>query len=215
MSENPGLANHESTSSLSVQEREELRSQGYLSAETDGGWHRGDWMQTFTGRQFYPLSPRSEDVDPADIAHALSMLCRYNGHVDRFYSVAEHCVLMSEAVAPEFALHALLHDASEAYLGDMIRPLKLFMPEYKAAEVEVEVAIAARFGLTTSDMPPEVKDADTRILLTERAALMSAEKPQRWAQDDLEPLDVTITGWLPAEAEARYIDRLIELGVDW
>jgi hypothetical protein len=85
---------------------------------------RGDWMQTFTGRAFYPLDPRPEDIDPVDIAHALSLICRYGGHSSRFYSVAEHCVLMSHAVAPEHALWALLHDATEAYLGDMIRPLK-------------------------------------------------------------------------------------------
>lgn len=57
---------------------------------------RGDWMQTYTGRRFYPLDPRPDEIDPEDIAHALSLLCRYGGHVDRFYSVAEHCVLMSE-----------------------------------------------------------------------------------------------------------------------
>src|SRR4051812_20612492 len=92
-------------------------------------WLRGDWMQTYTGRAFWPLDAQPEDVDPLDIAAALSMLCRYGGHVSRFYSVAEHCLLMSEAVAPEHALWALLHDATEAYMGDMVRPLKRQMPE--------------------------------------------------------------------------------------
>jgi hypothetical protein len=98
------------------------------------GWHRGGWMQTFTGRQFFPMDPRPEEVDPTDIAHALSLLCRYNGHVDRFYSVAEHCVHLSYVVPPEHALWALLHDATEAYVGDMISPLKIHMPGYRAAE---------------------------------------------------------------------------------
>lgn len=177
--------------------------------ELDGP-RRGDWMQTFTGRQFWPMDPRPDEVDPSDIAHALSMLCRYNGHVDRFYSVAEHCVLMSEAVAPEHALWALLHDATEAYVGDMVRPLKRHMPDYVAAEDRVMAVIGERFGLTGS-MPAEVKDADNRILLTERAALLSTP-PAPWGLEHLEPLPVHVVGWDPFYAEARYLDRLYELG---
>ena len=172
-------------------------------------WGRGAWMQTFTGRQFYPMDPHPNDVDPEDIAHALSLLCRYNGHVERFYSVAEHCVLMSRAVAPEHALWALLHDATEAYIGDMIRPLKVHMPDYRAAEDGVMRAIAARFGIGY-DTPPEVKAADNRILLTERNALMRPSG-HRWAQDNLNPLPVTIQGWSPQQAEIEYTLRLTEL----
>ena len=64
---------------------------------TEPSWARGSWMQTFTGRQFFPLDPHPNDVDPVDIAHALSLICRYGGHTRRFYSVAEHCVLLSYA----------------------------------------------------------------------------------------------------------------------
>lgn len=173
-------------------------------------WERGAWMQTFTGRQFYPLDPRPEDIDPADIAHALSLICRYGGHVCSFYSVAEHCLLMSRAVAPEHALWALLHDATEAYVGDMVRPLKHHMPDYRAVEDRVAVAISERFGIAPS-MPAAVKDADNRILLDERAALFSG-KPAAWAVDHLQPLGVPISGLDPAEAERRYLDRLVELG---
>jgi hypothetical protein len=176
-------------------------------------WHRGDWMQTYTGRQFWPMDPNPTDVDPLDIAHALSLLCRYNGHVDRFYSVAEHCVLMSHAVPAEDALWALLHDATEAYVGDMIRPLKHSMPDYRAAEDRVMFVIAHRFGLTSTTMPDSVKDADNRILLTERDRLMDRHGP-KWDVDGLEPLPVEVQGWDPMWAEARYIDRLLELGVE-
>src|SRR5438128_12538670 len=86
-------------------------------------WLRGDWMQTYTGRAFYPLDPRLDDICIEDIAHALSMLCRYGGQCQEFYSVAEHSVLMSYAVNPQHALWALLHDATESYMGDLIRPL--------------------------------------------------------------------------------------------
>lgn len=188
-------------------------------------WHRGDWMQTFTGRQFYPLDPRSEDVDIVDIAHALSMLCRYNGHVQRFYSVAEHCVHLSHAVAPEHALWALLHDATEAYVGDMIRPLKRSIPEYVAVEDVVMAAIATRFNLFVTHwtkrqtspfegrmlpaMPPEVKAADTAILLNEREALLS-EPPRPWSTDGGR-LDVVIEAWDPARAKYEYLARFSEL----
>jgi hypothetical protein len=177
---------------------------------------RGDWMQTYTGRAFYPLDPRVKDIVPRDIAHALSMLCRYNGHVQRFYSVAEHCVLVSRAVAPENALWALLHDATEAYMGDMIRPLKRQMPAYVDAEDLLMLAICARFGLTPV-CPPEVKAADTRILRDERAALLGPS-PQPWLSvEDMEPLGVTIEGWSPAQAEHQYLTRLRDLwpGQPW
>jgi hypothetical protein len=168
------------------------------------------WMQTFTGRAFYPLAPNVNDVDPVDIAHALSLLCRYGGHVSRFYSVAEHCVLMSYAVAPEHALWALLHDATEAYMGDMIRPLKAAMPAYQAAEDRLMVVICDRFGLDHT-CPVEVKEADNRILHDERDALM-APPPLPWAAvEDVPPLGVKVEGWGPAEAERRYLARLHEL----
>ena len=171
---------------------------------------RGDWMQTFTGRTFYPMAPQVGDVDPVDIAHALGLICRYGGHVNRFYSVAEHCVLMSYAVAPENALWALLHDATEAYVGDMVRPLKNMMPAYREAEDRLMVVICDRFGIGYS-CPAEVKAADTRILLDERAALM-APAPQSWRSlEGVPPLGVHVEGWSPAVAEERYLARLGEL----
>jgi hypothetical protein len=170
---------------------------------------RGDWMQTFTGGRFYPLDPRADEIDPTDIAHALSLLCRYGGHVDRFYSVAEHCVLMSRAVAPEHALAALLHDATEAYVVDVPRPLKAVLGEYRAIEGDLWRVIAARFGIS-GVLPGEVLEADNRILVNERAALLSRAEP--WAAlEGLEALPVIIECWAPWQAEAHYRDRLAEL----
>lgn len=169
----------------------------------------GDWMQTNSGGRFYLLDPRVEDVCPEDIAHALSLLCRYGGHVDRFYSVAEHCVLLSRAVAPEHALAALLHDATEAYVVDVPRPLKRYLPTYREIEDMVWRVIAARFGIP-EEMPEAVKEADSRILLTERATLM--RHAERWSQDDdYVPLPVEVAGWLPDVAEQTYLRRLAEL----
>lgn len=178
-------------------------------AGRETSWTRGDWMQTFTGRRFYPLDPRPDEIDPEDIAHALSLLCRYGGHVDRFYSVAEHCVLMSQAVPPEHALAALLHDATEAYVVDVPRPLKRQLSDYRDIEEQVWFAIAFRYGLDFT-LPQSVKDADNRILLTERAALLSRAEPWH-SLDDYTPLPVQIEGWAPVRAEARYLARLEEL----
>lgn len=167
----------------------------------------GEWMQTYTGRAFWPLDPRVEDIDPLDIAHALGHLCRYGGHTRRFYSVAEHCVLMSRAVSPGNKLAALLHDATEAYVGDMIRPLKRQMPQYQDVEDNLWGFIATRFGVDPV-IPAEVKEADNRILVNERQALMGPS-PLPWAGvEDLEPLPITVTGWPPDRAATIWRWRL-------
>lgn len=185
---------------------------------TAQSWERGDWMQTFTGRQFYPMAPAPEDVDVLDIAHALGLICRYGGHVSRFYSVAEHCVLLSHAVSPENALWALMHDATEAYVGDMVRPLKNHMRAYRAVEDVLMVTIAQRFQLplvlgNVGVIPAEVQSADSRILLDERAAMMPATR-YPWSVEQLAPLGVTVTGWQPAEAERLYLERFDDLMVE-
>lgn len=192
-------------------------------ADFESAWHRGDWMQTFTGRAFYPLDPRASEIDRLDIAHALAMQCRYNGHVQRFYSVAEHCVLLCDYVleqarlrpdeardaAPEvrrLALWALLHDAGEAYVGDMVRPLKRSMPDFCAAEDRIMTSIAVHFGLPNARIPDEVHALDTRILLDERNALLSTP-PRDWGLG-VEPLGVTIRAWEPSIAKWEYLSRL-------
>lgn len=183
---------------------------GFARDELEPSWSRGDWMQTFSGRRFYPLDPRPEDIEPGDIAHALSLICRYAGHVSRFYSVAEHCVLMSRSVAPEHALAALLHDATEAYLVDVPRPLKLHLPDYRRIEANVWTAIAWRFNVDL-DLPADVHEADTRILVNETAVLMANR--EAWASlEGIEPLAVTVAAWSPWRAKREYLQRLRELG---
>jgi hypothetical protein len=170
---------------------------------------RGNWMQTNSGGRFYPMGPLPSEIDPSDIAHALSLLCRYGGHVDRFYSVAEHCVLMSLAVAPENALAALLHDATEAYVVDVPRPVKQYLSEYKVIEDRVWAAIATRFDLPL-ELPAEVHQADNRILINEHRTLMA--NSERWEVDDADdPRPVAIIGWEPAIARRQYTSRLLEL----
>lgn len=173
---------------------------------------RGDWIQTFTGRAFWPLDPRPEEVEIADIAHALAHQCRYAGHVRRFYSVAEHSVLLARSVSPKNALWALLHDASEAYLVDLPRPVKREVRGYREAEAVVMLAICARFGLTV-EMPQEVHLADGRILTDERQQAMAAP-PMPWkAEEQVEPLGVTLPFWSPVKAELEFMAMFDRLSV--
>lgn len=128
------------------------------------------WIQTFTGKHFFPLDPRAGDVDIQDIAHALGQLCRFNGHCRCFYSVGQHSILVSSLVAPEHRLAALLHDAAEAYLSDISRPIKHQL-RVKAIEYKILAVILSRFGVL--DYPhTEIKRADNVMLATEARDLM-------------------------------------------
>jgi len=139
---------------------------------------KGDWVQTYKRKEFWPLDPRSEDVDIEDIAHSLSLICRFNGHCNYFYSVAQHSVLVSELVRPSEALPGLLHDATEAYMGDIVRPLKRFLPTVKEIEEELERVIFEHFGIGNYDRE-EVHRADNIARFTEMRDLMS-EPPKSW-----------------------------------
>jgi len=139
--------------------------------------HRtGNWMLSYKGRQLWPLDLRPEDIDIEEIAHALSNICRFGGHCLRFYSVAQHSVLVATCVRREggsaHTKTALLHDATEAYLGDMVRPLKVNMPDYTSAETRAWEAVCAAFDLPL-DLPPEVELADARVLLAEKRDLVN------------------------------------------
>ena len=169
---------------------------------------RGDWLQTFTGRQFWPLDPEAEDVDLEDIAHALAHLCRFGGHTRVFYSVAEHCVRVSLACDSDDALAGLLHDAAEAYIVDVPRPLKRHLIGYKDAEAAVHAVIAARFNIGAS-MPASVEAADLALLSTEARDLM-ARPPNAWSPMP-PPLPAPIVPWGILEARSAFLQRFAEL----
>lgn len=180
---------------------------GEVSAQS---WHRDDWMQTFTGRQFYPLAPEADAIDIRDIAHALAFQCRYNGHTRAFYSVAEHSVIVSHVVPAEDALWGLMHDAAEAYVGDMVRPLKVSMPDFKLAEMAILEVIAQKYSLPL-EIPASVHEADTRILLDEKAAFLTAGDVEWAVESTHEPLGLKPLGWLPHRAEELFLARFQEL----
>ncbi len=140
--------------------------------------HRsGQWMQTHTGRRFYPLDPRREDICIEDIAHALSNICRFGGHVRDFYSVAQHSVIVASLLPPHLQLAGLLHDASEAYLVDIPKPLKVVLPDYQRIERRLESIIAEVFSVSFSD--PAIKRADSVALVSEARDLLGVV-PVEW-----------------------------------
>ena len=143
-----------------------------VAVRSPGGDRKGDWIQTYTGRCFWPLDPRPEDIFILDIAHSLSMQCRYNGHTKRFYSVAEHCVIISKLVPPEHALWGLLHDVAESYTSDIPRPLKRNLQAWAPMEEKIMNAVCLRFGLQLWE-PPDVTDKDIAICTDERDMLMN------------------------------------------
>jgi hypothetical protein len=169
---------------------------------------KGDWMQTYTGLAFWPLDPQPDEIRILDIAQALSKLCRYGGHCRRFYSVAEHSVLVASKAPDHLKLSALMHDASEAYVIDVPRPLKPWLPGYAEIEDRVEQAIAARFNLPWP-LSEEIKQLDERIIEDEREQNMS-EPPRFWGHR--EPLGVTLKCWSPQTASAKFMTAFQNYG---
>lgn len=171
---------------------------------------KGPTIMTQSGNYFDLLDPESCVFDIHDIAHALSNICRYTGHCADFYSVAQHSVLVSYAVPPEDALAGLLHDAPEAFVGDVSKPLKILLPDYKEVERRVELAVFRRFGLP-DELPATVKYADRVVLRTEQRDLMNADE-HLWtfAQGAL-PLEKRIVAMPPREAKAAFLQRYNEL----
>lgn len=168
---------------------------------------RGDWMQTYSGGCFWVADPRPEEVYLEDIAHALSVMCRFGGHCREFYSVAQHSCLVAQ-LCGEFALWGLLHDAAEAYLCDLPRPTKVCLRSagqllYDEMDAAISNCIYTKFGLR-GEIPAVVKHADMVMLATERRDLMTSGLV--WASIvDLEPAPFVVKPVGPIEAEAMFL----------
>ena len=180
------------------------------------------WIQTWSGRAFHFMDPRADEINVGDIAHALSLQCRFSGHCNKFYSVAEHSVRVSIAIHtngvgiadhnPETvrleSLWGLLHDASEAYLTDVARPVKRFLANYAEIEEGVMRVVAERFGLEWP-MPQIVKHFDNALLATEARDLM-VKPPMPWGWMP-EPLTARIEPMGPGEACNAFMQRFESL----
>lgn len=164
----------------------------------------GPQIRLRSGAWFDLLDPASSDFTIDDIAHGLAHTCRYAGQADGFYSVAEHSIFVSE-VASGHEYAALLHDAAEAFIGDVTRPLKQLLPEYKRLEKSIEEAIFARFGVDR--VHPDVKKADLEVLAAEQAQLMP-EGTDAWAiEAGISAAPIQVERLAPAEAKLRFLER--------
>ncbi|MFK4258374.1 hypothetical protein [Agrobacterium tumefaciens] len=169
----------------------------------------GPSIMLASGTWFDLLDPWNSEFTIDDIAQGLANICRYAGQCRNFYSVAEHSLLVCET-AVDFKLEALLHDAAEAFLGDITRPLKQLLPEYKAIESNVEAAIFRRFGLEQKAIA-DVKLADLRVLAAEQSQLMPDGTDFWTAQSNIQPAQVTVQFLSPAESRERFLSKFYEL----
>lgn len=166
---------------------------------------KGPTILLLSGEYFDLAEPEACAFQVSDIAHALGNICRFTGHTQRFYSVAEHSVICSHMVPPEDAMAALMHDAAEAFIGDVSSPLKSLLPDYKAVERRVEQAVWSRLGLPPT-LPPSVKIADRRALAVEQRVCMG--NGDEWGNGEPSDEDCALIRFLsPEDARAAFLDR--------
>jgi hypothetical protein len=184
-------------------------------------WRHGrndmTWIQTYSGVQFWPFSPRVEDVRLEDIANGLALKCRFTGQCREFYSIAQHSVLVAQLLMTRGVMHgagmetrkaafraALLHDAAEAYLPDIASPIKPAWEEFKAIESRVLRCIHKALDVWPfPDVERSIKHCDNVLLATEARDLMGP-LPQRWAELP-EPWGVTVTPVSPEAAKKLWL----------
>lgn len=163
------------------------------------------YVSTYLGNRFYLTRPHIDDVAIEDIAHGLAYQCRFNGQTSAFYSVAQHSLMVMRLVPAEHRFAALLHDAAEAYLGDMVKPLKNLFPEFSVIEARVMAIIGAKFGLDLGHLDPCIKRADLIALATEKRDLMP-HSTEAWSYlADIEPLPEAIDPLPPAAAKEAFL----------
>lgn len=168
-------------------------------------------ISTVSGKFFDLLKPEDYEYDIEEIAHSLSNLCRYTGHSNTFYSVAEHSVLVSRLVPDKLALTGLLHDASEAFVGDVSSPLKKLLPEYRAIEDRIQQSIANHFGLEYP-FPKEVHEADKRMYWQERQDVAdNGVRDTLWHQELRAARKVEARGMTPTMAKRMFMSRYKEI----
>lgn len=170
------------------------------------------WMKTYTGIKFYPLDTKPCDINIIDIAHALSLNCRWGGHISDYFSVAQHSYHVSEILPNELKLWGLLHDAAEAYISDIPRPAKQYLPEYYKLEDSILKTVMEKYNQPWP-MPQEVLDADNILLTTEARDLMNVnlEKDSDFLSISAVPLKEKIVPWSSDKAKAMFLERFYEL----
>lgn len=174
-----------------------------------------DCMNTYTGLVFEPMYMTADNIRAEDIAHALSLLCRGGGHIRHFYSVGQHSMnCASEALARGWSsrvgLACLLHDASEAYISDIIRPVKKHLTNYLEIESMIMEAVLTHFGLgtLTEEERRQVRQIDDEMLMYELHGLMPEIHIQSLPRMQLEP-DLSEKSFM--EVEKAFLEMLRKL----
>ena len=168
------------------------------------------YIRTYTGKKFYPMAPEAEAIEIRDIAHALSLVCRGNGHVNRFFSVAQHCIncaLEAEArgMSQRVIIACLIHDASEAYMSDVPRPFKQFLGEYLKQEEKLLEVVYEKFlgSLLTEEEQEQIKAIDDELLYFDLRELL--DEPQDKPEPDIH-IDINYDFVPFEEVEQRYLE---------
>lgn len=177
----------------------------------DTVYQAGDTVQTYTGREFNLLNPTTGMVSIIDIAHSLANIGRFNGRTRQFYSVAQHCVQLAYYAQNECnasildCLQVLMHDAAEAYVGDMCRPLKKHMHEYRKMEHAITEVIRGWLDLSDKTIPAYLDEIDSRIATDEKLWLTGDIEGPHSSEYDLKPLGIEIYPWEPLKAEKLFL----------
>lgn len=193
------------------------------------------WIRTYRGHEFNFTDINPDSIDLQDIAHSLSLICRFTGHLSEFYSVAEHCVWVSmlsykyahagvdgmfppesPKEAAKIGLYALMHDAQETYITDMNSPLKSLLPDYQAMEEKITAVIQKKYGLVYENMPPQVKYADNTMLVAEAKALLRETDFSKWVKDHYDKgVKYSQIPLTPRQAEATFLNRFATMMQLW
>lgn len=172
------------------------------------------WIQTRSGKPFTLLDPDPDSIEIEDIAHALSQLCRFTGHTSSFMSVAQHSVIVASLLDDAERFNGLMHDAPEAYLGDVSRPLRELLPEYLLIENGVWAVMAAKYGLSPT-LSAAVKEADNISLMWERRDLLGQPVASwaRWVDEETiaKVPSTRLDTWSPQQARHAFLDTFHEL----
>ena len=167
-----------------------------------------EWIRTYSGKKFYVFNPKQKDIVIEDIAHSLSLMCRFTGHTEELYSVGQHSLLVMELCPDEDKLEGLTHDFPEAYITDIATPVKRKMPNYKEWENNLHVAIAKKFHLRFP-MPKIIKEIDHEVFNMEWAYLMERGKKVKSGRFRMEREEFRILP--PKEVEKRIIESFNKL----
>jgi hypothetical protein len=175
----------------------------------------GTTIRTCSGAYFDLLNPTPESVHLIDIARGLSHICRFGGQIKQHYSVAQHSLLCADlalrwGATDEQAFAVLMHDAAEAYIGDIVKPLKCLLPAYAEIEAKVEASIGQRFGIDFQKHAALIKEVDFAMLIHERKELFGSDGVHWTGEESARPVsDLPIKSFDAERVRAGFHDLAI------